>query len=51
MTGNKTSLENTYLEASMPKTIEEISEKFEKAKGKPVKVYATYATPGNIGRH
>jgi Reverse transcriptase (RNA-dependent DNA polymerase) len=30
-------LGNTYLEASMPKMIEEISEKFEKAKGKQAK--------------
>jgi hypothetical protein len=37
---------NTYLEASMPKMIEENSEKFEKSKGKPAKVYVTPGTPG-----
>jgi hypothetical protein len=43
-------LGNTYLEASMPKMIEEISEKFEKAKGKQAKVYATPGAPGKMLR-
>jgi hypothetical protein len=43
-------LGNTYLEASMPKMIQEISEKFEKATGKPAKVYATPGTPGKMLR-
>jgi hypothetical protein len=30
----------------MPKIIEETSEKFEKVKGKPAKVYATPGAPG-----
>jgi hypothetical protein len=34
-------LGNTYLEASMPKMIDEISKKFEKARGKRAKVYVT----------
>jgi Reverse transcriptase (RNA-dependent DNA polymerase) len=37
---------NTYLEASMPKMIDEISEKFEKARGKKAKEYTTPGTPG-----
>jgi hypothetical protein len=37
---------NTYLEASMPKMIDEISEKFEQARGKKAKEYATPGTPG-----
>jgi hypothetical protein len=37
---------NTYLEAYMPKMIEEISDKFEKVIGKKVKVYVTPGTPG-----
>jgi Reverse transcriptase (RNA-dependent DNA polymerase) len=41
---------NRYLEASMPKTIEEISEKSEKAKGKHAKVYATPGSPGKTLR-
>jgi hypothetical protein len=36
----------TYLEASMPKMIDEIREKFEQARGKKVKEYATPGTPG-----
>jgi hypothetical protein len=36
---------NTYLEAYMPKMIEEISDKFEKVIGKKAKVYATPRTP------
>jgi hypothetical protein len=43
-------LGNTYLETSMPKMIEEISEKFEKARGKPAKIYATPGTPGKTLR-
>jgi hypothetical protein len=43
-------LGNIYLEASMPKMIEEISEKFEKARGKKAKVYATPGTPGKTLR-
>jgi hypothetical protein len=43
-------LGNTYLEASMPKTIDKISEKFEKATGKKAKVYATPGTPGKTSR-
>jgi hypothetical protein len=39
-------LGNTYLEASMPKMIEEINEKFEKARGKNAKDYVTPRTPG-----
>jgi hypothetical protein len=39
-------LGNTYLEASMPNMIDEISEKFEKAGGKKAKVYATPGTSG-----
>jgi hypothetical protein len=37
---------NTYLEASMPKMIYEISEKFEQARGKKAKKCATPGTPG-----
>jgi hypothetical protein len=37
---------NTYLEASMPKMIDEISEKLEQARGKKAKEYATPGTPG-----
>jgi hypothetical protein len=40
-------LGNTYLEASMPKMIDEISEKFEQARGKKAK---EYATPGTTGK-
>jgi Reverse transcriptase (RNA-dependent DNA polymerase) len=40
-------LGNTYLEATMPKMIEEISVKFEKATGNKAKAYAT---PGNPGK-
>jgi hypothetical protein len=36
--------------ASMPKVIEKISEKFEKPRGKPAKVYATPGTPGKTLR-
>jgi hypothetical protein len=43
-------LGKTYLEASMPNMIEEISEKFEKARGKPAKVYATPGSPGKTLR-
>jgi hypothetical protein len=43
-------LGNTYLEASMPKMIDEISEKFEKARGKKTKVYVTQGTPGKTLR-
>jgi hypothetical protein len=43
-------LGNTYLEASMPKMIDEISEKFEKSRGKPANVYATLGTPGKMLR-
>jgi hypothetical protein len=43
-------LGNSYLEASMPKMIEEISEKFEKARGKPAKIYATLGIPGKMLR-
>jgi hypothetical protein len=43
-------LGNTYLEPSMPKMIEEICEKFEKARGKKAKVYATPGTPGKTLR-
>jgi hypothetical protein len=43
-------LGNTYLEASMPKMIEEISEKFEKARGKKAKVYVTPGTSGKTLR-
>jgi hypothetical protein len=32
---------NTYLEASVPKMIDEISEKFEQARAKKAKEYAT----------
>jgi hypothetical protein len=35
-----------YLEASMPKMIDEISEKFEQARGKKAKEYATPGAPG-----
>jgi hypothetical protein len=45
MIGNKTNWE-TYLEASMPQMIEEISEKFEKARCKKAKVYMN---PGTLG--
>jgi hypothetical protein len=38
---------NTYLEASMPKMIDEIREKFEQARGKKAK---EYATPGTLGK-
>jgi hypothetical protein len=48
--GNKTSWENTYLEASTPEMIDEISEKSEKAIGKKSKVYATPGTPGKTLR-
>jgi hypothetical protein len=41
---------NTYLEASMPKMIDKISEKFEKARGKKAKVCATPGTPGKTLR-
>jgi hypothetical protein len=43
-------LGNTYLEASMPKMIEDISEKFEKAREKPAKVYTTPGTSGKTLR-
>jgi hypothetical protein len=43
-------LGNIYLEVSMPKMIDEISEKFEKARGKKAKVYATPGTPGKTLR-
>jgi hypothetical protein len=43
-------LENIYLEASMSKMIEETSEKFEKSRGKPAKVYATPGAPGKTLR-
>jgi hypothetical protein len=43
-------LGNTYLESSMPKMIEEISDMFEKSRGKPAKVYATPGTPGKVLR-
>jgi hypothetical protein len=39
-------LGNTYLEATIPKMIEESSAKFEKATGKKAKAHATPATPG-----
>jgi hypothetical protein len=42
---------NTYLEASMPKMIEETSEKFEKDKGKQAKVYATPGAQGKTLRN
>jgi hypothetical protein len=42
----KDKLGNTYLEATMPKMIEEISEKFEKATGKKAKAYAISGTTG-----
>jgi Reverse transcriptase (RNA-dependent DNA polymerase) len=41
---------NTYLEASMPKMIDEISEKFEQARGKKAKEYATPGTPGKTSK-
>jgi Reverse transcriptase (RNA-dependent DNA polymerase) len=41
---------NTYLEASMPKMIDEISVKFEQARGKKAKEYATPGTPGKTLR-
>jgi hypothetical protein len=41
-------LGNTYLEASMPKNIDEMNEKFEKARGKKAKVYTTLGTPGMV---
>jgi hypothetical protein len=47
---NQDKLGNTYLEASMPKMIDEISEKFEKARGKKAKIYATPETPGKTLR-
>jgi hypothetical protein len=37
---------NTYLESSIPNMIDEISEKFEQARGKKAKEYATPGTPG-----
>jgi hypothetical protein len=37
---------NTYLEASTPKMMDELSEKFEQARGKKAKEYATHGTPG-----
>jgi hypothetical protein len=43
-------LGNTYLEATMPKMIEEISEKFEKATGKKTIAYDTPGTPGKSWR-
>jgi hypothetical protein len=43
-------LGNKYLEASMPKMMDEISEKFEQARGKRAKEYATPGTPGNTLR-
>jgi hypothetical protein len=43
-------LGNTYLEASMPKMIHEISEKFEQAQGQKTKEYATPGTPGKTLR-
>jgi hypothetical protein len=46
MSGNKTSQENTYLEASMPKMIDDISEKLEQARGKKTKECTTPGTPG-----
>jgi hypothetical protein len=39
-----------YLETSMSKMIDEISDKFEKARGKKAKVYATPRTPGKTLR-
>jgi hypothetical protein len=41
-------LGNTYLEASMPKMIDKISEKFEKARGKKAKVYTTPGIPERL---
>jgi hypothetical protein len=41
---------NMYLETSMPKMIDEISEKFEQARGKKDKEYATPGTPGKTLR-
>jgi hypothetical protein len=43
-------LGNIYLEASMPKMIDEISEKFELARGKKAKEYATPGKPGKTLR-
>jgi hypothetical protein len=39
-----------YLEATMPKMIDEISEKFEQSRGKKAKEYATTGTPGKTLR-
>jgi hypothetical protein len=36
---------NTYLEESMAKIIDEVSESFEKTRGTKAKVYATPGTP------
>jgi hypothetical protein len=44
-------LGNTDLEASMPKMIDEISEKFEKARGKKAKVYATTGPGKTLGKN
>jgi hypothetical protein len=44
-------LGNTYLEASMPKMIDEVSEKFEKARGKKTKLHTTPGTPGKTLRN
>jgi hypothetical protein len=43
-------LGNTYIEASIPKMIEETSEKIEKSRGNPAKIYATPGTPGKTLR-
>jgi hypothetical protein len=43
-------LRSTYLEASMPKMTDKISEKFGKARGKKAKVYVTPWTPGKTLR-
>jgi hypothetical protein len=43
-------LGNKYLEASIPKTIADISEKFERARGKKAKLYETPGTPGKTLR-
>ena len=42
----KDELGNTYLEVTIPKMIEEISVKFEKATGKKAQAYATPGNPG-----
>jgi hypothetical protein len=46
----KDKLGNTYLEATMPKMIEEKIAKFEKATGKKAKAYATPGYPGKTLR-